>query len=344
MTSNRKIRWKRYLWAFVLFIIALYLLGPQPPRPELSKDLPSMPSSIRTMDESINNRESHLTIRPDNQSRIVWANDSLKERTEYALLYLHGFSASWYEGYPVHTEFAKYFGMNLYLPRLASHGLITEEPLIDMTPDNLWESAKEALMIARSLGKKVIIMSTSTGGSLALKLAADYPEYVDGLLLFSPNIRINNNLAFLLSKPWGLQLARSIYHGKYKITDDDPASKDCQYWYCKYRLEGVVLLQQLIDATMKKETFNRVTAPVFLGYFYKDKEHQDPTVKVSAMRQMFKQLGTASDRKSEKAFPEAAAHVIGCELTSQAVDEVLTESINFGVTILGLKPLSAKPD
>ena len=46
--------------------------------------------------------------------------------------------------------------MNAYMPRLAAHGIETEDALIDMTPDALWESAKEALMAARKLGKKVV--------------------------------------------------------------------------------------------------------------------------------------------------------------------------------------------
>lgn len=330
---------KQYLIVLLLVLTAGYLLGPKPPKPELNKNLPSLSASVRNLEGYIDEKEAEFNVKPDNESRIIWANDSLKERTEFCLLYLHGFSASWYEGYPANAEFANHFGMNAYLPRLASHGLETEDPLIDMTPDNLWESAKEALMAARSLGKKVIIMSTSTGGTLGLQLAADFPEYVDGLILYSPNIRINNGAAFLLSKPWGLQIGRKFSGGKYRVTNEDFNSKECRYWYCKYRMEAVVYLQQLVDATMKKSTFNRVTAPVFLGYYYKDRDHQDETVKVSAMLKMFDQLGTSSDRKVKMAFPEAGDHVIACELTSGSVEEVIRETIKFGEEVLALDPV-----
>jgi esterase/lipase len=327
---------KRFILIFLLILVAGYLLGPKPPKPELDKNLPSLPASVRSLEAYIEEKEAEFSVRPDNESRIFWANDSLKERTNYCLLYLHGFSASWYEGYPANAEFAKRFGMNAYLPRLASHGLETEDALMDMTPDNLWESAKEALMVARSLGKKVIIMSTSTGGTLGLQLAADFPEYVEGLILYSPNIRINNGAAFLLSKPWGLQIGRKVTGGKYRVTNEDFDSKECQYWYCKYRMEAVIYLQQLVDATMKKSTFNRVTTPVFLGYYYKDEDNQDETVKVSAMLKMYEQLGTSSDRKVKVAFPDAGDHVIACELTSGAVDEVIRETVKFGEEVLNL--------
>ncbi len=329
-------RLKRFLGILILLLVVFYVLGPKPSKPELNENLPSLSASISNIEDYVKRNDEGLSIKPDNETRIIWANDSVHERTDYAVLYLHGFSASWYEGYPAHEKFAKHFGCNLYIPRLAAHGLETEDPLIDMTPDRLWESAKEGLMVARSLGKKVIIMSTSTGGTLALKLAADFPEYVEGLILYSPNIRINNPAAFLLSKPWGLQIGRKVTGSKYRITNDDFNSKDCQYWYCKYRMEGTVYLQQLVDVTMKKETYKNVTTPVFLGYYYKDEEHQDQTVKVSAMLKMFDQLGTPEDKKVKVAFPNAGDHVIACELTSGAVDDVITETIKFGKEIMGL--------
>jgi esterase/lipase len=337
-------KFTRLLLIFLVLLVAVYLLGPKPARPEISKDLPSLPGGTVNTEEYIAQRESEFAIRNDNQSRIVWANDSLKNRTAYCLLYLHGFSASWYEGYPAHMDFARHFGMNSYFPRLASHGLETEDPLIDMTPDYLWESAKEALLAAQNLGRKVIIMGTSTGGTLALKLAADFPEYVHAIILYSPNIRINNNAAFMLSKPWGLQIGRKVTGGNYRVTNEDFQSTECRYWYCRYRVEGIVYLQQLVESTMRKETFSQVNVPVFLGYYYKDEQHQDQTVRVDAMLDMFEQLGTPSEKKVKVAFPGAGDHVIACELTSGAVRQVTDETISFGVNVLSLKPVRVLAD
>lgn len=320
--------------------IVVYILGPKPNKPELNKDLPSISASIGNIENYVKKKDEGLPVKPDNQSRIFWAKESKKERTNYSLLYLHGFSASWYEGYPAHVRFAKEFACNLYIPRLASHGLESEDALIDMTPDRLWESAKEALMVARSLGKKVIIMGTSTGGTLALKLAAEFPEYVEGLILYSPNIEINNSAAFLLSKPWGLQIGRKSNGGKHRITNEDFDSKHCKYWNCKYRMEATVYLQQLLDETMKKELFNRVVAPVFIGYYNKDENNQDKIVKVGAIKRMYRQLGTAKEEKRQVAFPEAGNHVIACELTSGAVEKVISESVKFAEEVLRLKVIN----
>lgn len=335
---------KVYLLIILLIIVGTYFMGPVPPQADLNPDLPSIPAGMRNLESFIMQKEAGLNLKADNESRIVWAEESKKQRTEYALLYLHGFSASWMEGYPSNVTVANHFKMNAYFPRLAAHGLVTEDPLLDMTPDNLWASAKEALMVASNLGEKVIIMGTSTGGTLALMLAAEFPEYVDALILYSPNIQINNNSAFLLARPWGLQLARHVYDDRYRTTSDDNNSVNCQYWYCKYRLEGIVYLQQLVDLTMKKETFQQVTVPVFLGYYYRDKENQDETVRVDAMQKMFRQLGTPDREKKEVAFPGAGDHVIASELTSGSVDEVINETISFAEEVLGLSAADISQD
>lgn len=330
----------RFLGIVVLLVITVYIMGPKPPLVELNKDLPTVSAGIGNIESFVKKNDSGLRLKPDNESRILWANDTLKERTDFSLLYLHGFSASWYEGYPANVEFARHFGCNAYFPRLASHGIETEDALIDMTPERLWESAKEALMVARTLGKKVIIMSTSTGGTLALKLAADFPEYVDGLVLYSPNIRINNNSVFLLSKPWGLQIGRKVNGGNYRDFSNDFDSIVCQYWNCKYRMEAVVFLQQLVEETMEKQTFKNVNEPVFLGYYYKDEANQDDVVKVSAELKMFDQLGTSAESKIKIAFPEAGDHVIANEIKSGAYKQVVAETIKFGEDVLKMTPVN----
>ena len=321
----------KYSGIAFLIIVVIYLAGPKTPEPVFNRNLPSVNGNVSLFVDSI---ESVSSVRPDNEARIIWANDSLKNRTEYVLLYLHGFSASWYEGFPINVDFGQRYHCNVFLSRLASHGLISDNPLLDMTPGKLYESAKQALIIAHKLGDKVIIMSTSTGSTLSLMLAADFPDLVNGLILYSPNIRIKQKASLLLSKPWGLQIARLNFGGDFRIIKD---SEDiCKYWYCKYRAEATVYLQQLLDKEMNVDLFHKVKCPVFLGYYYKDEEHQDQTVSVSAALKMYDQLGTPSSDKMKKAFPNAGAHVIGCKLTSKSLNEVETATWYFTENVLHL--------
>lgn len=325
----------KWLGIIALLLIILYFLGPRPATPRYVKELPVVPSNPALLEQYVKNGEARHHLKKDNEARIIWINDSLKEKTEYAVVYLHGFSASQEEGDPVHVLFAKKFGCNLYLSRLAEHGVDTTEAMADLTADKLWNSAKEAYAIGSQLGKKVILLATSTGGSLALKLAAEYPE-IKGLILLSPNIAINDPLAWIANNHWGLQVAHLV-KGKYNTTGDTSALEK-QYWYTKYRMESVTEMQELLETTMKASLFEKIKQPVLMLYYYKDDEHQDKVVKVSAMKRMFTQLGTPDSLKRQIAVPGAGEHVIGSYIKSKDLQTVENECMKFGTEILHLIP------
>jgi esterase/lipase len=299
--------------------------------------MPAVPAEPAALVSYVQQQEAAHKVKPDNEARIVWANDSLKNKTEYALVYLHGFSASQGEGDPVHRDLAKKFGCNLYLSRLAEHGIDTTEQLLNLTSDNLWETAKQALAIGKQLGNKVILVGTSTGGTLALKLAADYPD-VYALILMSPNIEINDGTAWILNNPWGLQVARMVKKSNY-LDSKDTREAVRKYWNTHYRIEAAVNLEELVETTMKKDLFEKVKQPTLTLYYYKDAVHQDSTVKVSATKTMFSQLGTPNDKKREVAIPNAGDHVIGSSITSNDVPGVERETERFMTEVLGIKPL-----
>jgi pimeloyl-ACP methyl ester carboxylesterase len=192
----------KYFGVFFLIVAILYLAGPHPSHPVFTNNLPAIPTDVALQENSITAGEATHKLKPGNEARIIWQNDSLKQKTAYAIVHLHGFGASQGDGDPLHKDVAKKFGCNLYLSRLAEHGLDTSEALLNCTADKLWNAAKEAYAIGKQLGDKVIILSTSTGGTLALMLAAKYPE-IAGLLLISPNIAINDPNAWLANNHWG---------------------------------------------------------------------------------------------------------------------------------------------
>jgi pimeloyl-ACP methyl ester carboxylesterase len=314
----------------IVVLIIIYLAGPKLQSEAISSSLPELNVNVENVENIVANIEGHQDIRPDNHARIIWANDSLKKKTHYSVLYLHGFGASWYEGHPAHINLSKTIGANLYLSRLHDHGLNSDEALLNMKPHLLYNSAKEALLIAQALGDEVIVMGTSTGATLALMLAADYPEMVETLILLSPNIFIDKLSACVLTKPWGLQIARIIGGdgGKYRILTHESEADD-KYWYQRYRWEGVVYLQQLLEENMHPKLFSKITQPIFLGYYYKNEKEQDNVVDVPAMLEMYSQVKTPEHLKRKVAFPDANNHVIACEAKSESINEVQQEIIDF---------------
>lgn len=329
----RKQKW----WIFIpLLLIIGYLMGPRPAPSDYNTALPPVPRDTTELLMYIKEKEAAHKIRPDNHARIVWANDSLPGKTPYSIVYLHGFSASQGEGEPAHRNIAKKFNSNLYLSRLAQHGIDTSEALQQLTVEEYWQSVKEALAIGKAIGDKVIIMGTSTGGSLALKLAAEYKD-IHALVLLSPNIEINDGSAWILNNPWGLQLAKLILGSDYiESKDTRPLYK--QYWSSKYRIEAAVALQELIETTMTPETFNKVTQPVLMLYYYKDEVHQDSTVRVSAMKEMFQQLGTPANQKRSVAMPKTGSHVIASYIKSNDVKGVENQIEDFFRNMLKISP------
>ena len=245
-------RFLKWLLIIAIVLIIIYLLGPSPATPLYKKEMPSVPTQISSLETYVKNNEAQHKLKPDNEARIIWANDSSKQKTDYAIVYLHGFSASPEEGDPVHKNIAKKFGCNLYLARLAEHGIDTTDAMVNLTIDEYWESAKQALAIGKQLGKKVLLMATSAGGAWALKLAAEYPNDVDGLILLSPCIAINNPNAWIANNHWGLQIAHLVLHSDY-ISSKDSLPAEKQYWYTKYRAEAVSQLEEFLETSMNKK-------------------------------------------------------------------------------------------
>ncbi len=323
-------------WFAVILLVftVVYFLGPRPSTPKYTNELPAVPAGADSLEAYIAKNEAAFKIKTENEARILWANDSSKAVTDYAVVYLHGFSASQEEGDPVHYEFAQKFGCNLYLSRLDAHGIDTTEPLINYTALGSWNSAKQAYAIGKQLGKKVILLSTSTGGSLALKLAAEFPE-IAGLILLSPNIEINDPNAWLLNNHWGLEIARLV-KGKYNVVKDTTPIY-AQYWNNRYRMEATVQLEELLESTMKASTFNKVMQPTLLLYYFKDDDHQDEVVKVSAMKRMFNQIGTPAALKRQVPIPNAGDHVLGSYVKSKDIATVQTECEKFATEVLKMK-------
>lgn len=323
--------------AIVIALLALIFLGPQAEKPVFDMSWPQLPDQSAELEVAINQRESAFRLKPENAAQIIWANDSLRAATEYALVYIPGFTASHHEGDSVHRSIAKRYGWNLYLARNNEHGLDTSEALIGLTAEKYWEGAKYALAVGKKIGKKVILMSTSTGGTVSLKLAAEFPQEVAGLILYSPNIAINDPNAWLLNNPWGLQIARLVIGGKYIVPTDTTALYK-RYWDAPYRIEGAVAVQELVERSMVPETLQKVKQPTLLMYYYQDEENQDPVVKVSAMRAMFKELGTPADQKQDAPMPKTGNHVIATPLKSNDVGGVMEGTAAFLERIYGVQP------
>ena len=329
--------WKKiayFILITALLLTVVYMLGPRPNYPEMNFKITPLDIPLQNLDAYVTQRKLGIkNLKANNESRIVWA-DSSKQKTEYAVVYLHGFSASPMEGDPVMFDFAKKYGANLYVPRLAQHGIEDKESFKTLTPNMLIDDAKEAVAIGNLLGEKVILMSCSTGGTLSVPLCAENPNMIDALTMFSPNFALYDSKASVLSAPWGLELARKIQGSNYMQVQLPPSCHG--YWTMEYRLEGLVALQALINSTIKKEYFNKIDAPVFAGFYYKDEEHQDKTISIQAIKDNLKLITTSKNQVMIEALPSTEAHVMVSSLQSKDLEIVRKKLDEFAQRILKL--------
>ena len=323
----------------VLFLLAIiYLAGPRVMYDTIASPVIELPVGVtlETLDDFVAGKESGFdNIRPGNEAKIIWA-DSLKSKTPYAVVYLHGFSASHEEGSPIHMEFARRYGFNLYLARLANHGLAGEESMTDMTPNGLIESAKQAVGIGQILGEDVIVMSTSTGGTLSIYLAGANPDMIDAMILFSPNIEIADQSTKILTMPWGLQLGKMIAGDFRSFEDNEPLEE--QFWTSKYRIEAIVALQKLLDETMKEEVFRKVSQPYLLGYYYKSDTAKDNVVSIAAIKEFARSTSTPDQQVQVVEFPNVGEHVIASYIKSKDLESVRKSVYQFAEEVLRLQP------
>ncbi|MDF1661944.1 MAG: alpha/beta fold hydrolase [Planctomycetota bacterium] len=253
-----------YATAALLALLALvYVLGP---RPEVDLTIQEV-TLPKDLDKYLQDREKPIPdIVVGSEKTIVWADPEKKQRTEYALVYLHGFSASRQETRPLCDIVAKDLGANLYYARLVGHGR-TGETMGSATLNDWLNDAYESLRIGQRLGNKVIIVGTSTGATLGTWLAAQADVNLDGLIMISPNFGLNDPRAGILSGPWGLQMMK-LFLGPYRSWEghNDLHRK---YWTTRYKVEAIVTMLALVELA-RSAPLEQITSPTLVIYSPQD--------------------------------------------------------------------------
>jgi len=323
------------LMAIAILVAVGYMLGPRERTSDLAGAYPEVPTDPLELETYIAHREDTVVgLKPDNEAKIVWLDSSTKHKTEYAFVYIHGFGASEKEGHPVHRELAQYFGANLFLPRLPEHGIHRDDAFKHLTAQDLADGAREAYAIGKALGDKVVIIGTSMGGALSLMLASEKDD-IEAIVLYSPAIKDFGGRLDLFFNPWVKSLMENYYteEGMVHIPREGDMAK---YWMAKQHVNGFTSLAVLLKSKMTPETFQQVTQPLFMGYYYEDEEHQDFVVSVPAMLEMFESVNTPEHLKTKISFPGADNHVISSEFTSESWEDVLEATKYFLANTVGI--------
>lgn len=205
-------------------------------------------------------------IVPGAEKTIVWAHPD-RRRTPLAVVYLHGYTATRQEVAPLCDQLAAALGANLYYTRLAGHGR-APAAMGEATAEDWLRDAAEALAIGRMLGERVIVVGTSTGGTLALWLA-QRPEAADiaAQILVSPNLGPRDERSTLLAGPWGYQLQRWLIGEEYRW---QPANeRQAKYWTWKYPARALVPMMALVKS-VRDSPLEDIRVPTLVIHSPKD--------------------------------------------------------------------------
>ena len=257
------------------------------------------------------------------EKRIRWFGNSKGQRTRYAIIYLHGFSATRQEIAPVGELIADQLGANLFETRLSGHGH-NVDALVDVTAEDWLADAVESLAIGKLLGERLVVIGTSTGATLALA-ASNHELFtdVDSLIMISPNFAPRDGMAELLVWPGGPQLARLVLGNTRSWT----AANDLQdkYWSTTYPVAALVEMMRLVKRVRSQLPMQLEQAVLTL---YSPK---DQVVSIDRLRTSIAQIDSPRLRTVEiPGSGDPANHVLaGNILAADNNETIVNEIVDF---------------
>ena len=200
--------------------------------------------------------------------KIIWANKT-NTKTPISLVYIHGFTASSEEVRPLPDLIAKDINANLYYTRLSGHGR-TSNAMVNSSIQNWMNDLHEAIEIGSRIGEKVIILSSSTGGTISVTSALNkkLSSKILGYIFISPNFGINNKLASLIAFPFSEYWLQLILGKTIKHSPRNENNK--KYWTMSYPTNALIPMVRLVNEVNNKD-FSNVNKPALFYFSMEDK-------------------------------------------------------------------------
>lgn len=201
-------------------------------------------------------------IKPGAEKQILWLGDP-GAVTDLSVVYLHGFSACSQDTRPLPDQVATALGANLYLARLAGHGR-TDEALGEATLDAWLADLAEAMAIGTAIGRRVVILASSTGATLAT-CAAIGPagDKIAGMAFLSPNFGVRAAGAGLLTWPLARHWVPWITGRDRTVPIRNPAQ--ARWWPARYPITATIPMAHLVRATLRQD-LSQVRCPTLMIY------------------------------------------------------------------------------
>jgi len=305
-------RWLgRVLFIIFLAIGSVWFLAPEEPVDRIiSFDDSVLPKDLDTY--LATEELAFPDTTPGVAKRIQWAGVK-GAKTPLAVVYLHGFSATSEEIRPVPDGVARALGANLFFTRLSGHGR-GPSAMAEPVAGDWIEDTAEAMAIGRRLGDRVLVISTSTGATLAAIAATDpvLSKNLAGVVMISPNFGIAGPNAWILDMPlarwWGPVIAGATR------SFEPHSPEQARYWTTSYPTSALFPMAALVRAARGLDT-SQAKAPALILF-----SPQDQVIDIARIPPVAEAWGgpVRVEPRTLQAGDDPFGHVIAGNIMSQS--------------------------
>lgn len=313
---------RKILYVIIVLIVAGVIAFYMGPREPVNTDISFEPSTIgEDVDSYLAQAEARFDdIRDGLNKQIVWAYPNSRAKTPLSLVYVHGFSASAGEIRPVMDMVASAIGANLFYTRLTGHGR-TGDAMAEATVKSWVNDLAEAEAVGRQIGDRVILVGTSTGGTLVTWAAThdDMSKDIAGIVNISPNFGVQAAGSQLLTIPWARQLVQLIAGKTYQFETKNDLH--AQYWTHEYPTTALLPMAELVKLT-NAAPIEEIKIPAL--FLFSDK---DTVVKAEETRKVIARWGADSEIVEVEDSDDENHHVIAGEALSPSTTQSTADTI-----------------
>ena len=224
-------------------------------------------------------------LRAGCEKRIVWA-DKPATKTPYALLYIHGFSATGEEIRPLPDLVAGPLGANIHFTRLAGHG--QDGNAMGRASLAAWRAdVAAAIEVAQIIGDQVIIMGCSTGCTLATLALAEGAQAA-AMIHVSPNFGLSHRaVQTILDLPASRRWAKYIAGESRAFPAQNAAH--AAFWTLEYPTEAVHVMADAVRA-VRNADLSQITTPALFCF-----NEADQVVRAKDTRRVMNRWGAPAE-------------------------------------------------
>lgn len=303
----------------LLILVVVFFLGP---RPKGNLEVTFSPKNLsENLDEYLLQKERKVSdLIAGAEKEIIWANPETKAKTKIALIYIHGFSGTKEETRPLSDIIARNLDANLYYTRLEGHGQngveLEKATLADWANDYA-----EAIAIGELIGEKIVIISASTGASLATwgLSQAELTKNVLGMASISANYELQGLSTSQANMPWAEIVLPAIAGHERSWIPQNPAH--AKWWTTTYPSKSVFPMMVLLKE-LKGINKSLIKTPALFIYSPNDK-----VIIPSEIEKVAMQWGGPTEVIQIDKSRSPSAHVLAGDILNPGNTELIANQI-----------------